>query len=104
MARNKYGAVKTEVDGIVFDSKREAQRYRDLSLLQSCKEISALDRQVDYPIVVNGVKVSKYVADFVYQDRNGKVIIEDSKGFRTPVYRLKKKLVEALYGVKITEV
>lgn len=102
--RNKYRAIKTEVDGITFDSKREAARYMELVLLERAGEISRLELQPKYDCVVNGKKICTYKADFRYFDANGSVV-EDVKGMKTPVYRLKKKLVEALYpGVTIQEV
>lgn len=102
--KNKYRAIKTEVDGITFDSKREAARYMELVLLERAGEISRLELQPKYDCVVNGKKICTYKADFRYFDANGSVV-EDVKGMKTPVYRLKKKLVEALYpGVTIQEV
>jgi hypothetical protein len=102
--KNKYRAVKTEVDGIMFDSKREAARYMELVLLERAGEISRLELQPKYDCVVNGKKICTYKADFRYFNANGSVV-EDVKGMKTPVYRLKKKLVEALFpGVKIQEV
>lgn len=102
--KNKYRAVKTEVDGITFDSKREAARYMELMLLQKAGEISRLELQPKYDCVVNGHKICTYRADFRYFDASNS-IVEDVKGMKTPVYRLKKKLVEALYpGVKIQEI
>jgi len=104
MNKNKYRAVKTEVDGIVFDSKREAARYMELMLLQRAGEISHLELQPVYECVVNGKKICTYRADFRYFTKLGN-IVEDVKGVKTPIYRLKKKLVEALYaGVTILEV
>jgi len=99
---NKYGAKRTIVDGIVFDSKREAARYVALRTLLRAGKISGLQLQPKYDLTVNGVKLGKYIADFMYVE-NGSVIVEDSKGFKTPVYRLKKKLLKALYGVEIRE-
>ena len=104
MNKNKYRAVKTEVDGIVFDSKREAARYMELMLLERAGEISHLELQPVYECVVNGKKICTYRADFRYFTKLGN-IVEDVKGVKTPIYRLKKKLVEALYaGVTILEV
>ena len=104
MFRGKYKAVKTEVDGITFDSKREAARYMELVLLERAGEISHLELQPSFVCMVNGHKICTYKADFRYFSAS-KSIVEDVKGVKTPVYRLKKKLVEALYpGVKIQEV
>jgi hypothetical protein len=101
--KSKYNARKTIVDGIVFDSAKEAARYSDLSLLEKAKVIKGLKRQVKFPIVINGKKICVWSADFVYTE-NGQEIREDCKGYRTKIYRLKKRLVEASYGFKIREV
>lgn len=101
--KHKYGAVKTEVDGIVFASKKEAARYVELKLAERTGQITNLELQPEYEIVINGIKCGKYVADFRYKGA-GKVFVEDVKGMKTPVYRFKKKIVEALYSIIITEV
>lgn len=101
--RSKYGNKKVIVDGIKFDSKREAQRYGALQLMLKAGLISNLRLQVPYQITVNGMKVCKYVADFVYEDK-GVEIVEDVKGMKTPIYNLKKKLMKAVFGVVISEV
>lgn len=100
---SKYGAVRTEVDGIVFASKSEARRYSELKLAQAAGEISGLELQVKYPLVVNGVKVADYVCDFRYRERGRGLVVEDRKGMRTPVYRLKRKLMKAIHGIDIFE-
>lgn len=104
--KNKYNAQKTIIDGIVFDSKKEGQRYRDLKVLERTKEITELELQPEFPIVVNETKVCKYIADFRYK-KDGETIVEDVKSEMTrklPVYRLKKKLVKAVHGIDIEEV
>jgi hypothetical protein len=100
--RSKYGAKKTVVDGITFDSQAEATRYGVLKIVQASGLITDLRLQVPYQITVNGKKVCRYVADFVYSE-NGKEVVEDVKGMKTPVYNLKKKLMEAVFGVVIFE-
>jgi hypothetical protein len=100
--RSKYGAKKTVVDGIKFDSMAEAARYGVLKVVQSAGLITDLRLQVPYTITVNGKKICRYVADFVYIE-NGKEVVEDVKGMKTPVYNLKKKLMEAVCGVVIFE-
>lgn len=103
--RAKYAAVPTIVDGIRFASQREARRYRELTILARAGVIRDLERQPEYPLVVNGVRVARYLADFRYvETSDGRSVVEDVKGVRTPVYTLKKKLVAALYGVAIVEV
>lgn len=89
---NKYNAVKTKIDGIVFDSKKEALRYRQLSLLQTAEKISELKLQVTFKFACG----AKYRADFTYVE-NGKKIAEDVKGYRTDVYRLKAKMFKHEY-------
>ena len=99
---NKYHAQKTEVDGIWFASKKEANRYIELRLLERAGEISDLKLQPRFPIVMNGIKVCTYIADFQYIDK-GKVVTEDVKGVKTPTYKIKKKLVKAVYNIDILE-
>jgi hypothetical protein len=98
----KYHAQRTKVGDITFASKAEARRYEELVILQYAGVISALTLQPIFHLSVNGVKIGKYIADFQYY-QDGKIITEDVKGVRTPVYNLKKKLVKALYGVDILE-
>jgi len=99
----KYKAIKTEVDGIMFASKKEAMRYKELKFLRGEYRISDLTLQPKFPVEICGKKICTYVADFLYYE-NGEKIIEDVKGVKTPVYRLKKKLVEAIYNITIKEV
>lgn len=102
--KSKYGSKKTVVDGIVFHSKKEGTRWQQLVLMQKVGAIADLQRQVAYPLVVDGKKICVYKADFVYtRVQGGKIIVEDAKGYRTPAYRLKAKLFEACYGFPITE-
>lgn len=104
MAYNKYKAVKTVVDGIAFHSKRESKRWMDLLLLVRAGEISSLERQIWVDLHVNGKSIGRWVADFRYLDRaTGKYIYEDCKGYRTQLYRWKKKHFEAEYKMKILE-
>jgi len=100
----KYNNVKTEIDGFVFDSKKEASRYLELKGMQKIGLIYDLKRQVKYRLDVNGMKVCGYIADFVYRKKGGEEIIEDVKGVRTDVYRLKKKLMKAIHGIDIIEI
>lgn len=90
--------------GIEFDSKREANRYSELKLLERAGLISDLVLQPEYYLKVGDVLVCKYVADFRYVDRQtGREIVEDTKGVRTDVYKLKKKLMLAVHGIEILE-
>jgi hypothetical protein len=116
--QSKYKNKKTVVNGITFDSQREAMRWSLLLALQNAGRISGLQRQVRYPYVLYAAKPTScttqymlrigkqrcYIADFVYYNGAGLRVVEDSKGFRTKEYRAKKKIVEALYGIKIIEV
>jgi len=99
---SKYKAVKTIIDGIKFDSKKEAQRYLELKTLQSLNYITGLQLQVKYDLIVNKIKICKYIADFKYFEK-GSVIVEDCKGVLTPIYKLKKKLMKAIYNIDILE-
>ena len=103
-SKSKYHAVKTQVDGITFDSKKEAKRYTDLKFLERTKQIKNLQLQVPYILIEKSQygRAIKYVADFVYEE-NGHQVVEDTKGFRTPVYRLKKRLLAEKYGIEIKE-
>ena len=101
--RRKYNNTIVERDGMKFDSQRELDRWCDLVNMQRAGEILDLSRQVKYDLRVNGVLIGRYVADFVYTTVGGMVIVEDSKGVRTSVFQLKKKLMKALYGVDIRE-
>lgn len=105
MTRSKYGAKPTTVDGIRFASMAEARRYSELRLLEKAGEISGLELQPKFKLVVNGQHICTYIGDFRYRCKyTDPLITEDVKGILTPVYRLKKKLVLALHGVEITEV
>lgn len=101
----KYRNKKTEVDGYTFDSKKEAARYVELKYLETEGVITGLTLQPKYHCTVNNKKVCTYVADFEYTTTaDMKMHVEDVKGFKTDVYKLKKKLVEALYNLTIEEI
>ncbi len=104
MAYSKYGAKPVvTADGQRFDSQREYARWRDLELLAHAGQISNLRRQVPYPLHTgDGQIVCTYIADFVYE-LNLETIVEDAKGVRTAMYRLKAKWVWLEYGIKILE-
>lgn len=103
MKRHKYNAKRVVIDGFKFDSQAEAKRYGELKLLWRAGKITALVLQPRFPIVVNGEKICTYVADFMYETDDGEKIIEDTKGFLTDVYVIKKKLMLAVHGVSIKE-
>lgn len=99
----KYSAKRTPcVHGHTHDSKLEAARCDDLHALQSTGNITRLEMQPEFRIAIDGKHVCAYVADFAYFVADCR-IVEDVKGMLTPVYRLKKKLVEAMHGVVVTE-
>ena len=119
---NKYGSKKVEVNGIVFDSKKEAKRYQELLLLEKAGAIQNLQRQVKYVLIpaqrefTNEIytkghfkqgklleRECSYIADFVYIE-NGKIVCEDTKGFRTKDYIIKRKLMLKVHGIRITEI
>ena len=97
---NKYNNIKTVVDGIKFDSKREAYYYLYYKRLQETKVISNLKLQTSIKFDIDGKHIFTYKADFEYEDEYGHHYI-DVKGVETPVFRLKKKLIEAKYKIII---
>ena len=107
---NKYRNRFMRVDGMLFRSQKEAKRYVDLKLLQKAGKIEKLECQRSYelapPVLILGKRhrALRYVADFVYRDlSHGGVIVEDSKGVRTPTYRIKKHLMKHVYGIDVLE-
>lgn len=109
--KSKYGNDKVTVDGIEFDSKREAQRYGVLKLQERAGIITDLDLQKRiYLIGADGKPLRGesgrrlyYKADFVYLDDRNELVVEDSKGFKTPEYKLKKAILASM-GYQIREV
>lgn len=105
---SKYGAKKTVIDGITFDSKAEASRYSVLRLLANGHTITDLRTQVRFDlapsVVIQGRKrpPMRYIADFTYMD-GGKLVVEDVKGMLTPVYKLKRHLMKAVHSIDILE-
>ncbi len=100
---NKFNARKVQMDGHTFDSQMEARRYRTLVLMEQAGEILGLRVHVAYQLVVKGVRVCRYEADFVYFE-GGREIVEDVKGHRTREYIIKRKLMKAIHGIDIREV
>lgn len=112
MRPKKYGNKKVTVEGKTFDSKREATRYLELLMMQKNGEITGLDTQVPFELlpaqrdpVTNKVveRAVKYVADFVYY-KDGEKVVEDTKGYRTPDYILKRKMCLYFMGIRIREI
>ena len=109
--KSKYNNTKVEYKGIKFDSIKEMKHYQLLEYLQRIGEIKELKLQVPYELIpkykINNKTVRKttYIADFTYiTTKDDKLHIVDTKGFKTDVYRLKKKLFEYKYGVEVEEV
>ena len=102
----KYNNTKIRVDGRLFDSKAEAARWQELQLLERAGEITELECQVEYELIPKqkGERAVKYIADFRYVDHEGKTVVEDTKGVRTPVYILKRKLMLRVHGIRVREV
>lgn len=106
--KSKYGNLKTEYNGTIFDSKKEANYAMQLDFQKKAvnpkDKVISYEKQVPFQIIVNGKKICKYLADFKvsYADRHEEII--DVKGVRTQMYSLKKKLVEAQFNIKIIEV
>jgi hypothetical protein len=108
--RSKYKAKKVTVSGITFDSQREYRRFRELSLLERAGKITDLQRQVKFELIpsqrIDGKVVERacqYVADFVYIE-NGKKVVEDTKGFKTKDYIIKRKLMLWVHGIQVKEI
>lgn len=103
---SKYRAQKVQVDGITFDSKKEARRYCELRLLERAGEIRDLELQKKYELIPKQGKERPvhYIADFVYKDKKGAEVVEDTKGVRTPDYIIKRKLMLWVHGITIHEV
>ena len=98
------------MDGIAFDSYKEAKRYQELKALEKYGVIQDLQLQAKFLLIpsqrINGKVVERecsYKADFVYKE-NGKTIVEDTKGFRTPDYIIKRKLMLFVHGIRIREI
>ena len=100
--RSKYNNVKVEFDGYVFDSQKECNVYIALRMRITAGEITGLELQVPYELNEGGSHSYKYIADFEYIE-NGVKITADAKGFKTAVYRKKKKLMLKVWGIEILE-
>ena len=122
MKKSKYGSQKITRDGLTFDSLKEYRRFCELKLLQRGKKISNLQRQVKFVLIPTqrepdeigvrgGTKKGKviekecaYIADFVYVNDKGETVVEDTKGFRTTEYIIKRKLMLFVHGIRIQEI
>lgn len=119
---SKYKNKKIEIDGITYDSKKEAKRHQELIFLERTGEINDLRRQVKFVLIPSqrepdtigsrgGIHKGKviekecsYIADFVYKTVDGITVVEDTKGFRTTEYIVKRKLMLYIHGIRIKEV
>lgn len=104
---NKFGAVKTTVGDTTYDSRKEARYCEALKLRERAGQISNLELQPKFDLMVNGTKVGTYKADASYHDKGGKLHVIDVKGgnaTKTQLYRLKAKLMLACHGIEIEEV
>lgn len=108
--RSKYHAKKVTYNGITYDSKKEANRHRELLLLERAGAIRGLELQVKYELLpsqrIDGKVVERpvvYVADFRYQ-QDGKTVVEDTKGMKTRDYIIKRKLMLWVHGIRVKEV
>ena len=122
LTQSKYKNQKVTFMGIEFDSQLEANRYGELVLMQRAGEITDLRRQVEYELIPSqrepdtfgprgGVKPGKvieravyYIADFVYKDKQGITVVEDTKGVKTADYTIKRKLMLYIHKIRIKEV
>lgn len=120
--KSKYNSSKKIVDGIKFDSTREADRYVELKLLQRAGKISDLELQKEFELIPTqrepstftkrgkeklGAVIERkcsYYADFCYKDENGKLVVEDTKGMKLSDYKIKKKLMLYVHGIRIVEI
>lgn len=110
--RSKYHNRKLQTADGAFDSKKEYARWQQLKIMQEQGYISALQRQITFPLIpsqkdVNGKTIERpcvYKADFVYKDADGTLTVEDAKGMRTDAYIIKRKLMLHVHGIRIKEV
>ena len=106
LKENKYNNRKVTVDGITFDSVKEASRWQELKMMERAGEIVGLNRQQRIELIPKTklYQARYYVADFVYFDkRANKTVYEDCKGYRTDIYKLKKALLYWRHGIEILE-
>lgn len=110
---NKYHSKKVECDGILFDSRKEARRYRELKLLEKAGQIRGLRLQVPFELIPaqrdeNGKVIERavtYRADFLYTDlETYQTVVEDTKGIKTKDYIIKRKLMLHIHKIRIKEV
>jgi hypothetical protein len=112
MRRAKYRNCPTSIGDDSYRSKREASRHQELLLLERAGEIAGLTREVPF-VLAPGVKIDgetrkrpalRYVLDFLYTTKDGRMVHEDAKGMQTPAYRIKKHLMKTVHGIDVREV
>jgi DeoR/GlpR family transcriptional regulator of sugar metabolism len=101
---SKFHSKITIVDGIKFHSAKEARHYINLKMMVKGGLVTVFERQVKFPISIDNIHICNYYADFVVYFTTGIREVQDVKGFKTDIYKLKKKLVEASYKIKIVEI
>lgn len=110
---NKYNNTRAVLNGVQFDSKRELNRYTELKLLEKAGIIKDLRRQVKFQLLPSQKskdgsyvleRAVHYIADFTYMDEQGNMIVEDTKGVKTPDYIIKRKLMLYMNGIEIKEI
>ena len=107
---SKFNNVKSEIDGHKFDSKKESEFYGSLKIKKQAGLIKDFKMQVPYEIIVNNIRIANYFLDFLVENNDGTIEYIDIKGkdkktnkfIKTGVFALKKRLVEAIYGIKIS--
>lgn len=114
--RVKYGNRKTELDGMTFASRKEARRYAELKLLERAGEIRNLETQVPFVLIPTQTdergevieRALTYKADFVYNEKSGKLVVEDVKGYKGgeayTVFTIKRKLMLKVHKIRVREV
>jgi hypothetical protein len=105
-SQRKFNNVPTRVGDRLFASRKEAGRFDQLKLLEKNGEVRDILCQVPFKLEINGRHICRYIADFTYvEKRNGiwAEVVEDVKGYKTAMYRLKKKLMKAIHGIEVRE-
>ena len=102
---SKFGNIPQRVDGIFFQSKKEARYYKVLKAMQQAGIIRDLETQPKFKLDINGVHICNYFADFKYFDNElDREVVVDVKGVKTQVYKLKRRLMLAIHGIEIEEI
>jgi hypothetical protein len=100
---NKFHNKITEVDRIKFRSKAEAKRYSELKMFKGCGDVKNFKMQVPYILCEAFCKKIRYYADFVVEWKDGSITVEDVKGVKTPLYKLKRMLMMEKFGINVIE-